>query len=64
MQQGVFYYLIAFGVVKEPMFLLLIGAGVVYLIIGSFREALTLLFFVFVIKFDFSIIERELIFPL
>ena len=35
---------IALGVVREPMFLLLIGAGAVYLVLGSLTEALALLF--------------------
>ena len=40
---------IAFGVVREPMFLLLIAAGTVYLLLGDLREALILLGFVFVV---------------
>jgi Ca2+-transporting ATPase len=40
---------IAFGVIKEPMLLLLIAGGVIYMILGNVREATLLLFFVFVI---------------
>ncbi len=40
---------IAFEVMKEPMFLLLIACGVIYLFLGDVQEALILLFFVFVI---------------
>lgn len=40
---------IAFEVVREPMFLLLVATGTVYLILGDFEEALMLLSFVFVI---------------
>ncbi|HEY9685458.1 MAG TPA: HAD-IC family P-type ATPase, partial [Coleofasciculaceae cyanobacterium] len=40
---------IAFNVLKEPMFLLLIGAGTIYLLLGDFREAMMLMAFVFVI---------------
>jgi Ca2+-transporting ATPase len=40
---------IALGVVREPMFLLLIAAGTVYLLLGDLREALMLLGFVFVV---------------
>ncbi len=42
-------FAIAFGVIKEPMFLLLIACGIIYLILGGLEEALILLFFVFVI---------------
>lgn len=42
-------FLILFEIVKEPMFLLLIACGVLYLILGDFKEALMLLGFVFVI---------------
>ena len=52
-------FAIAFGVVREPMFLLLIGAGVIYLIIGSLPEALTLLLFVFVIMGITFVQERR-----
>lgn len=40
---------IAFEVVREPMFLLLIAAGTLYLLLGDLEEALMLLMFVFVI---------------
>jgi len=40
---------IALGVVREPMFLLLIVAAVIYLILGDVREALVLAFWIIVI---------------
>lgn len=40
---------IAFGVIKEPMFLLLVACGSLYLILGDVQEGLMLLGFVFVI---------------
>ena len=40
---------IALDVVREPMFLLLLGSGGLYLLLGDVREALFLLFFVFVV---------------
>ncbi|MDQ7780879.1 MAG: HAD-IC family P-type ATPase, partial [Planctomycetota bacterium] len=40
---------IVFDVVREPMFLLLVGCGVLYLLLGDLEEALMLLGFVFVI---------------
>jgi Ca2+-transporting ATPase len=40
---------IVFDVVKEPMFLLLIACGVLYLFLGDLEEALMLLGFVFVV---------------
>jgi P-type Ca2+ transporter type 2C len=40
---------IAFGVVREPMFLLLIACGLLYLFLGDLEEALMLLGFVFVV---------------
>ena len=40
---------IALGILREPMFLLLISAGLIYLLLGDVREALMLLFFVFVV---------------
>src|SRR3989338_2760145 len=40
---------IAFEVIKEPMFILLIICGALYLTLGDVREALMLLGFVFVI---------------
>ena len=42
---------ILFDVIKEPMFVLLIAAGVIYSIIGSLDEALMLLGFVFIVIF-------------
>src|SRR5512136_182276 len=42
-------FTILFEIVKEPMFLLLIACGVLYLILGDVKEALMLLGFVFVI---------------
>jgi Ca2+-transporting ATPase len=42
-------FAIAFGVVREPMFLLLVACGTVYLILGDIEEALMLLGFVFVV---------------
>ncbi len=41
--------LIALGVVKEPMFLLLVACGTLYLFLGDLQEGLMLLSFVFVI---------------
>ena len=38
---------LAFGVVREPMFLLLVACGVLYLVLGDLNEALMLLGFVF-----------------
>lgn len=40
---------IAFGVVKEPMFLLLVACGTLYLLLGDVQEGLMLLSFVFVV---------------
>ncbi len=40
---------ITWEVVREPMFLLLLGAGVIYLLLGDLREALLLLGFVLVV---------------
>lgn len=42
-------FTIAWGVVKEPMFLLLVACGTLYLILGDVEEGLMLLGFVFVI---------------
>ena len=36
---------IAFATIREPMFALLLGSGVIYLFLGSLEEALLLLFF-------------------
>lgn len=40
---------LAFGVVKEPMFLLLVACGALYLVLGDIQEGLMLLGFVFVV---------------
>jgi Ca2+-transporting ATPase len=40
---------IALGVIKEPMFLLLVACGSLYLILGDIQEGLMLLSFVFVV---------------
>jgi Ca2+-transporting ATPase len=40
---------IAIGVVKEPMFLLLVACGTLYLILGDIQEGLMLISFVFVV---------------
>lgn len=40
---------LAWGVVKEPMFLLLVACGTLYLILGDIQEGLMLLGFVFVV---------------
>jgi Ca2+-transporting ATPase len=40
---------IAFEVVREPMFILLVGCGALYLFLGDIQEALMLLGFVFVV---------------
>lgn len=40
---------IAIGVIKEPMFLLLVACGTLYLILGDIQEGLMLLSFVFVV---------------
>lgn len=42
-------FAIAWGVVREPMFLLLVACGTLYLILGDVQEGLMLLGFVFVI---------------
>ena len=42
-------FTIVWDVVREPMFLLLVGCGVLYLILGDVLEALMLLAFVFVV---------------
>ncbi len=42
-------FTIAIEVVKEPMFLLLVACGIMYLLLGDIKEALLLLGFVFVI---------------
>jgi Ca2+-transporting ATPase len=40
---------IIFDVVREPMFILLVASGLIYVVLGDLREALMLLSFVFVI---------------
>ena len=40
---------ILFGILKEPMFLLLIACGIIYIFLGDMKEAMMLLFCVFVI---------------
>ncbi len=40
---------IAFEVIREPMFLLLVACGTIYFILGDIQEGIMLLFFVFVI---------------
>jgi len=42
-------FTIAFEVVKEPMFLLLVAGGLIYLLLGDLQEALMLMGFVFVV---------------
>jgi Ca2+-transporting ATPase len=42
-------FAIAFDVVREPMFLLLVVCGAIYLVLGDLREAIMLLGFVFVV---------------
>jgi len=42
-------FAIAFDVVREPMFLLLVACGTVYLVLGDVQEAIMLLGFVFVV---------------
>ena len=42
-------FFIALGVIKEPMFLLLVSCGTLYMVLGNIREGLMLLGFVFVI---------------
>ena len=43
------FFSIAFSVIREPMLLLLIAGGIIYMVLGDIQEALLLLFFVFVI---------------
>ncbi len=50
---------IAFEVVKEPMFLLLIACGALYLLLGDVREALLLLGFVLVVVGITFVQERK-----
>ena len=50
---------IAWEVVREPMFLLLLGAGTIYLLTGDTREALVLLGFVVIIMAVTALQERR-----
>ena len=50
---------IAWEVVREPMFLLLLGAGTIYLLTGDTREALVLLGFVAIIMAVTALQERR-----
>ena len=50
---------IAWDVVREPMFLLLLGAGTIYLVMGDTREALILLGFVLIIMTLTALQERR-----
>ncbi|MFA5073555.1 MAG: cation-translocating P-type ATPase [Nitrospirota bacterium] len=43
------FFAIAYDVVREPMFLLLVACGAIYLVLGDIQEALMLLGFVFVV---------------
>ena len=43
------FWAIIFGVVKEPMFLLLVACGALYMILGDIQEGFMLLGFVFVV---------------
>jgi len=43
------FFSIAFGVIKEPMFILLVACGSLYLVLGDIQEGIMLLGFVFVI---------------
>lgn len=43
------FFSVVWGVVREPMFLLLLAAGVIYLFLGDLSEALMLLSFVIVV---------------
>ena len=42
-------FAIALDVVKEPMFLLLVACGLIYLVLGDIQESLMLMGFVFVV---------------
>jgi len=43
------FFSIAWGVIKEPMFILLVACGSLYLVLGDLKEGIMLLCFVFVI---------------
>ena len=47
--KGRSFFAIAYAVAKEPMFLLLLGGGAIYLLLGDVKEALMLLGFVIVV---------------
>ncbi len=53
------FWAIISGVVKEPMFLLLVVCGTIYMILGSLEEGFVLLGFVFVIMFIEFYQERK-----
>lgn len=40
---------ILFGIIKEPMFILLLACGTIYLLLGDIQEAMMLLAFVFIV---------------
>ncbi len=42
-------FVVAFEVIKEPMFILLVSCGLLYLLLGDLQEAMMLLGFVFVV---------------
>ncbi|MEI7579381.1 MAG: cation-translocating P-type ATPase [bacterium] len=48
-QQNRTFLISLFDVIKEPMFLLLIGSAILYLFLGEIKDALMLLFFVLVV---------------
>ena len=52
-------FAIAFNVVREPMFMLLVACGVVYLLLGDKQEALMLLGFVVVVMLITFVQERK-----
>jgi Ca2+-transporting ATPase len=43
------FFSIGLGVIKEPMFVLLVACGSIYIVLGNLREGLILLSFVFII---------------
>ncbi len=45
------FWQLAWNIIQEPMLLLLLACGLIYVVLGDLREALVLLFFVFVIIF-------------
>ncbi len=52
-------FIMALEVIKEPMFLLLVACGVMYLLLGDLKEAVLLLGFVFVIMGITFVQERK-----